>query len=107
MTRESRGIGRKILDFFKDLFAKVTNWNNMRPHLIDYYRNINEGKYSSSNYKVPSLSQMRESKKQDTTSFESLDAEIQESLLNKGWTQEKFDTISQQERDQAIKCITL
>lgn len=107
MTRENRGIGRKILDFFKDLFAKVTNWNNMRPHLIDYYRNINEGKYSSSNYKVPSLSQMRESKKQDTTSFESLDAEIQESLLNKGWTQEKFDTVSQQERDQAVKCIAL
>ena len=107
MTRENRGIGRKILDFFKDLFVKVTNWNNMRPHLIDYYRNINEGKYSSSNYKVPSLSQMRESKKQDTTSFESLDAEIQESLLNKGWTQEKFDTISQQERDQAVKCIAL
>lgn len=107
MTRESRGIGRRILDFFKDLFAKVTNWNNMRPHLIDYYRNINEGKYSSSNYKVPSLSQMRESKKQDTTSFESLDAEIQESLLNKGWTQEKFDAISQQERDQAVKCIAL
>ena len=107
MTRENRGVGRKILDFFKDLFAKVTNWNNMRPHLIDYYRNINEGKYSSSNYKVPSLSQMRESKKQDTTSFESLDAEIQESLLNKGWTQEKFDSISQQERDQAVKCIAL
>lgn len=107
MTRENRGVGRKILDFFKDLFAKVTNWNNMRPHLIDYYRNINEGKYSSSNYKVPSLSQMRESKKQDTTSFELLDAEIQESLLNKGWTQEKFDTISQQERDQAVKCIAL
>ena len=107
MTRGNRSIGRKILDFFKDLFAKVTNWNNMRPHLIDYYRNINEGKYSSSNYKVPSLSQMRESKKQDATSFESLDAEIQESLLNKGWTQEKFDTISQQERDQAVKCIAL
>lgn len=107
MTRENRGIGRKILDFFKDLFVKVTNWNNMRPHLIDYYRNINEGKYSSSNYKVPSLSQMRESKKQDTTSFESLDAEIQESLLNKGWTQEKFDAVSQQERDQAVKCIAL
>lgn len=107
MTRENRGVGRKILDFFKDLFAKVTNWNNMRPHLIDYYRNINEGKYSSSNYKVPSLSQMRESKKQDTTSFESLDTEIQESLLNKGWTQEKFDAVSQQERDQAVKCIAL
>ena len=107
MTRENRGIGRKILDFFKDLFAKVTNWNSMRPHLIDYYRNINEGKYSSSNYKVPSLSQMRGPKGQDITLFDSLDAETQESLLNKGWTQEKFDSISQQERDQAVKCIAL
>lgn len=60
MTRENRGIGRKILDFFKDLFAKVTNWNNMRPHLIDYYRSINEGKYSSSTFKVPSLQSMKE-----------------------------------------------
>lgn len=107
MTRENRGIGGKILDFFKDLFAKVTNWNSMRPHLINYYRSINEGKYSSSNYKVPSLNQMGGPKEQDITLFDSLDAETQESLLNKGWTQEKFDSISQQERDQAVKCIAL
>lgn len=39
------------------------------------------------------------------SSFESLDAEMQENLLKKGWTAEKFDSISQEERDQAIKCI--
>lgn len=39
------------------------------------------------------------------SSFESLDAEIQENLLKKGWTIEKFDSISQEERDQAVKCI--
>ena len=39
------------------------------------------------------------------SSFESLDTEIQENLLKKGWTAEKFDSISQEERDQAIKCI--
>ena len=39
------------------------------------------------------------------SSFESLDAEIQENLLKKGWTAEKFDSISQEERDQAVKCI--
>ena len=38
-------------------------------------------------------------------SFESLDTEMQENLLKKGWTAEKFDSISQEERDQAIKCI--
>lgn len=48
MTRGNRGIGRKILDFFKDLFAKVTNWNRLRPSLISYYQMINEGKYAKS-----------------------------------------------------------
>lgn len=39
------------------------------------------------------------------SSFESLNTEIQENLLKKGWTAEKFDSISQEERDQAVKCI--
>ena len=39
------------------------------------------------------------------SSFESLDTEMQENLLKKGWTAEKFDSISQEERDQAIKCL--
>ena len=39
------------------------------------------------------------------SSFKSLDTEMQENLLKKGWTAEKFDSISQKERDQAIKCI--
>lgn len=39
------------------------------------------------------------------SSFESLDTEVQENLVKKGWTAEKFDSISQEERDQAVKCI--
>ena len=39
------------------------------------------------------------------SSFESLDTEMQENLLKKGWTAEKFDSISQEERNQAVKCI--
>lgn len=107
MSRENRGIGSKILDFFRDLLTKVRNWNRMKPHLIDYYRSINEGKYSSSAFKVPTMSQMRESTKENTTSFELLDTETQEALLKKGWTQEQFDSISQEERDQAVKCIAI
>lgn len=44
-------------------------------------------------------------RKVPNSSFESLDTEMQENLLKKGWTAEKFDSISQEERDQAIKCI--
>ena len=47
MTRQNRGLGKRILDFFKELFTKVTDWNNIRPSLIDYYRRINEGKYAN------------------------------------------------------------
>lgn len=46
MTQEDRGLGRKILDFFKNLFAKVTNWKYVKPSLNSYYRMINQGKYS-------------------------------------------------------------
>ena len=44
-------------------------------------------------------------RKVPNSSFESLNTEMQENLLKKGWTAEKFDSISQEERDQAIKCI--
>lgn len=104
MTRQNRGLGKRILDFFKELFAKVTNWNNFRPSLIDYYRRINEGKYADSTFKVLTISELRGTTS-TTTSFNTLSDSMQENLLKKGWTAEKFDSISQKERDQAIKCI--
>lgn len=104
MTRQNRGLGKRILDFFKELFTKVTNWNNIRPSLIDYYRRINEGKYANSTLKVPTISRLRGAIS-TTTSFNTLSESAQENLLKKGWTAEKFDSVSQEERDQAIKCI--
>lgn len=104
MTQEKRGLGRKILDFFRDLFAKVTNWGEFRPYLISYYRMINQGKYSNSTFKVPIINELRGATN-NTTTFNSLNETVKENLLKKGWTAEKFDSISQEERDQAIKCI--
>ena len=37
--------------------------------------------------------------------FNTLDSNVRENLTKKGWTAEKFDSISQEERDQAVKCI--
>ena len=104
MTRQNRGLGKRILDFFKELLTKVTNWNNIRPSLIDYYRRINEGKYADNTLKVPTISKLRGATS-TTTSFNTLSESAQENLLKKGWTAEKFDSVSQEERDQAIKCI--
>lgn len=104
MTRQNRGLGRRILDFFKELFTKVTNWNNFRPSLISYYQRINEGKYADSNFKVPTISELRGATP-NTTTFNSLSEGIRENLTRKGWTAEKFDSISQDERDHALRCI--
>lgn len=121
MTRQNRDLGRKILDFFKELFIKVTNWDNFRPSLLSYYRRINAGEYANSTFKVPSISESRAREEQYTkemeeilnnrvvpnSSFEALDTEVKNNLLKKGWTKEKFDSISQQERDYATKCAGL
>ena len=45
-SQEDKGLGRKILNFFKNLFAKVKNWGSVRPSLISYYRAINKGEFS-------------------------------------------------------------
>lgn len=44
-------------------------------------------------------------RKVPNSSFKSLSEDVQENLLKKGWTAEKFNSISQEERNQAIKCI--
>ena len=59
-SQESRGLGRKILDFFKNLFAKVTNWKYMKPSLTTYYQMINQGKYKKADLGITSLSRLRQ-----------------------------------------------
>lgn len=66
-SRQTENIGKKILNFFKDLWIKVTNWNKVRPHLLAYYQMINEGKYSNSTFKVPTISELRNSQVSYTT----------------------------------------
>ena len=104
MTRQNRGLGRKILDFFKELLAKITHWNNFRPSLTSYYQRINAGKYADSGFKVPTISELRGATP-NTTTFNSLSETIRENLTKKGWTEEKFNSISQEERDHALRCI--
>lgn len=94
------------------------------PWNIEDVNIILEGKeaaYSDGEYLIPNMNQIKSAtdnigtfdsnnpdiryRKVPNSSFESLDTEMKENLLKKGWTAEKFDSISQEERDQAIKCI--
>ena len=61
----------------------------------------NVGTYSRTNDDT----RYRKLPKGTLTTFDMMDDTIKENLLKKGWTKEKFDSISQEERDQAIKCI--
>jgi hypothetical protein len=105
MSQDTQSLGTKIINFFKELFAKVTNWNSLRPSLTEYYRNINEGHYSNITYKVPSLQEMRNQEGvQSSMDFSSIETETRETLEKKGWTEEMWNSISQEEREQAIRC---
>ena len=105
MSQDTQSLGTKIINFFKELFAKVTNWNSLRPSLTEYYRNINEGHYSNITYKVPSLQEMRKQEGvQSSMDFSSIETETREALEKKGWTEEMWNQISQEEREQAIRC---
>lgn len=196
--KDTRSLGRKILDFFKSLFIKTKYWKNFRPSTIYYFRAINEGRYSNTNIRIPTIKEernvrCREVNREDISKalddeydkavekvrklnnhrynteddamaafnrsgirrelfyritrkgannavghkiqlltkeqfneykesimereemfnrreienwyFESLDPDVQMALLDKGWTIEKFNSISQEERDQAVECI--
>lgn len=89
-----------------------------------FYKITREGANNAAGYKIQLLTRdMIEQYKQDNNPysdeykdyatpienfyFDSLDPEIQMMLFDKGWTKEQFDSISQQERDQAVKCIAL
>lgn len=99
MTRDNKNITNRILDFFKQLLAKITNWGRLRPALIEYYRNINEGYYSTEHIVLES------SKSTQNLSFDNVQQEVREDLENKGWTKERWDSISQAEREQALRCL--
>lgn len=71
-----------------------------------YVKNPNQVKSATQN--IGTFSRTNDDiryRKVPNSSFESLNTEMQENLLKKGWTAEKFDSISQEERDQAVKCI--
>lgn len=59
-SQRERGLGRRILDFFRNLFAKVTNWKYVQPSLINYYRMIDQGRYSKSELGTSNTQRLRQ-----------------------------------------------
>ena len=57
--KDTRSLGRRIIDFFKSLFIKTKYWKDFRPSSIYYFRAINEGKYANKEEKIKSLDESR------------------------------------------------
>lgn len=98
MSRDSRSLGQKILDFFKNLLAKITNWKYIKPSLTSYYRMINEGRYSKEPVKS-STSSVKDTIKIKATK------EQWNTLSKKGWTKELWNSISEVEKQKALECL--
>lgn len=103
MTQNVTGLGNKIIRFFKNLYSKVKNWGEVSHSLDNYYRNINNGKYSASRYKVPTLSSLKQGV-DSSLEFDNLNKDTRDALIAKGWTKEMWNRISPEERKQAEYC---
>lgn len=66
MTREKANLGQRILNFFKDLYIKVTNWEKLQPSLTSLYQQINEGKYASQGLYTPEMHNILAEAKRDS-----------------------------------------
>lgn len=44
---DERSLGRKVIDFFKSLLTKVTNWKYFKPSSMAYYQAIRKGEYAN------------------------------------------------------------
>ncbi len=50
MGIKPKGLGTRIMEFFKRLFAFVSNSNSLTPHLDALYKNINEGRFKEATF---------------------------------------------------------
>lgn len=67
------------------------NRKRIAEFIEDFYK---QAYYEASEYKT-------------SQSWAEISREVKEALQEKGWTQEQFDRVSQEERDQAVECIGL
>lgn len=100
MGLNKKGLGRKILDFFKKLLDTVTNWKKIQPYTLSFYQKINEGRFSS--YDIKPLSGTP-----SVNTFESLNNQVRGMLEMKGWTKESWEKISERQKEHAIKCASI
>lgn len=92
------------------LFYRITRFgaNNAEGHKIQLLTKSEFNEYKKSIIdEVITRNEYESQQAEENRFFDSLDPEQQMEVLNGGWTKEHFDRISQQEREQALRCIVL
>lgn len=107
-AQDTRTLGRKILDFFKELLSFL----NIQPSLTSFYVNINKGKYAKHSIKdtrkSANVMDFKSNKAiyRSVSHIQALSKDLQNELISKGWSEQKFNSISQAERNKAIECLS-
>lgn len=94
-TKQNRNLPQRILDFFKQLLSKITNWNQNKSTVDKLFKEINQGKYNANIYNVQSVKERN---------WNNIPKENKNSLLESGWTEEEFNSLTQDEMETALKC---
>lgn len=105
MNREEKGLINKIKIFFEDLYILINNWFSISPNINYYFYNINNRRYSKNKLNERTIEEFKPSENNITIDFDNLNSNDKNLLLNKGWTREKFNNISQEEKNKALECL--
>lgn len=102
-NKNDNGLIAKIKSFFEDLISIVKSWFNIQPDLNYYFYKINKGEYS--NREVQKQSSKKVSIELENKAFNQLNNTVRQQLLEKGWSNDIFNSLSADERRQVVLCL--
>lgn len=102
-NRNDNGLIAKIKSFFEDLISAIKSWFNIQPDIKYYFYKINKGEYA--NRQVKKQQSDRVNIQLRNNKFNSLNETVKQQLLNKGWSNEIFNSLSNEERRQVVLCL--
>ena len=102
-NRNDNGLIAKIKLFFEDLISTIKSWFNIQPDIKYYFYKINKGEYA--NRQVNKQQSDKVNIQLSNDKFNQLNKTIRQELLNKGWSNEVFNSLSDEERRQVVLCL--
>lgn len=108
LYRNDKGLVERIKQFFRYMIDVIRVGLKMQPHVQYYFYKINSGKYANNQPIV--VNEQRTSFNNITTinnidEFRKIPPAQRRQMIEKGWTQQSFDSLSDEEKQQVVHCI--